>query len=191
MAFRQLPRTVVFLLTIVIAFSAITAGQEKKREYIQAVAQGTSSQLGRVVSVNIIINEYSTADDLDVLLNVFQEKGSEGLSNALHKMHSKGRIAITGTLGFDLNYIREFKMPDGSRKIRFVTDRPITFGEMWSGSRSGDYSLSLGEIIISPEKDKNSGSIVPAAKFKLDKDNELSIEAFQNPWKLVSIKLSN
>lgn len=184
--------SIVSLFSLLIFAGISASAQEKqKREYIQAVAEGTSTQLGRMVSINVIINEYSTEDDQKVLIAAFQEKGSEGVTNALHKMHSKGRISITGTLGFDVNYIREFPMPDGSRKIRFVTDRPITFGEAWAGSRSQDYSLSLGEMIISKEKGKSTGTILPAAQFKIDKEKQLTTEAYQNPWKLVNIKLSN
>ncbi len=191
MNLRQLAKTTAGIAVLVVVTSGIVSAQEKKREYITAIAQGTSTQLGRMVSVNLIVNELSTADDQKVLIAAFQEKGSEGLANTLHKMHSKGRIAITGTLGFDVNYIREFPMPDGSRKIRFVTDRPITFGEAWTASRSSDYSLSMGELIIAADKDKSSGTILPVAKFKLDKEKELTMEAFQNPWKLLNIKVSH
>jgi hypothetical protein len=78
-------------------------------------------------------------------------------------------------------------MPDGSRKIRLVTDRPITFGEAWSASRSEDYNLSAAEIIISNVKGKSSGTVLPACQFKIDKEKELQIETYQNPWKLVNI----
>ena len=171
------------------ALSISAFAQKKKSEYIMATAQGTSTQLGKMISVDLIINEHSTAEDQKILIDAFQQGGSQGLSNTLEKMQAKGRIRITGTLGFDVNYIREFKMPDGSRKIRFVTDRPIRFGEAWTSSRSSDYNLSLGEIIISKENDKSTGTIVPVAQFRLDKENELSIEAFQNPWKLVNIRV--
>jgi hypothetical protein len=178
----------VFLLS---TDGSVSAQEKQKREYIQATAQGTSTQLGKMVSINIIINEYSTADDQKALIEAFQEKGSEGVANALSKMHSKGRIKITGTLGYDVNYIREFKMPDGSRKIRLVTDRPIAFGESWSSTRSQDYNLTAAEIIISPEKKKSLGTLLPACQFKIDKDNELHIENFQNPLKLVNVRPSN
>ncbi len=161
--------------------------QKAKPEYIQATAEGTSTQMGRMVSVNVIINEYSTADDQKALIEAFEQKGNEGLNHALDKMKAKGRIAITGTLGYDLNYIRQFQMPDGNRKIRFVTDRPITFGEAWSSTRSMDYSLSGGEIVFSKEKGKSTGTVLPVCKFKLDKEKHLEIEAYQNPWKLVNI----
>lgn len=166
-----------------------TFAQKQKTEQISATAMGTSTQMGRVINVDVRISGNSTPDDRAVLVAAFQEKGSEGLANTLHKMPSKGRIAITGTLGFDLNYIRVFPMPDGGRKIRFVTDRPITFGEAWTSSRSMDYSLSMGEIIISKKKGESTGTLYPAARFKLDKDGEIEIELRQNPLNLTNIKV--
>ena len=157
------------------------------REFIQATAEGTSTQLGRMISVNIILDEYSTPEDQKALMEAFEQKGQQGLYHALNKMKAKGRIAITGTLGYDVNYIRVFQMPDGSRKIRLVTDRPITFGEAWSDSRSMEYNLSAIEIILSPAKGKSSGTLLPACQFKIDKEKELEIENYQNPWKLANI----
>ena len=155
---------------------------------IQGTARGQAQQLGRMFSFNLWINELSTPEDQKALLEAFNAKGNEGLVNALSKMPSKGRISITGTLGYDVNYIRRFKQPDGTTKIRLVTDRPITFGEAWSDSRSSDYNLSGLEIILSPDKKKNSGTLLPACQFKIDKDNQLQIEAFQNPWTLMNIQ---
>lgn len=158
-------------------------------ETIQAVAQGQSTQLGRRFNVTIIIYEFSTTDDQKALVEAFKAGGQQGLFNAVEKMKAKGHMAITGTLGYDINYIKEFKMPDGSRKIRLVTDRPLRFGEVWSDSRSTDYSLSAAEIILAPGKDKNSGVLMPALELKFDeKANELKLETLQNPWKLINIK---
>jgi hypothetical protein len=98
-----------------------------KPEYIQATAEGTSTQMGRMVSVNIIINEYSTVEDQKALIQAFGEKGNEGLNHALDKMKAKGRIAITGTLGYDLNYIRQFQTPDGNRRMRCSPRGPKRF----------------------------------------------------------------
>jgi hypothetical protein len=50
------------------------------------------------------------------------------LSNVLSKMKSKSRLAITGTVSYEVNYIRSFQTPTG-RKIRLVTNRPITISE--------------------------------------------------------------
>jgi len=175
----------VVLMTLV----SVSKGQERRREYITAIAQGTSQQLGKMINVTIIINDVSTAEDQKVLIDAFRAGRSKGLANAVDKMSSKGRISVTGTVGYDLNYIREFIMPDGSRKIRFVTDRPINFREAWYSGRSMDYALSMGEIIIKGDRDSNSGTLMPIAKFKLDREKELTIEAFRNPWKLINIKV--
>lgn len=159
-----------------------------KSIHIQAQAMGQSTQLGQTFGVNLIIEEFSTTEDQKALLEAFNQKSNEGLVNALSKMNSKGRMAITGTLGYDVNYIKKFDMPDGSTKIRMVTDRPIRFGEAWSDSRSMDYSLSGVEIILAKDKDKNSGVLLPACKFKIDKENQLQIELLQNEWKLVAVR---
>lgn len=179
-------RFVLSGLAAILLIASINTSAQKKL-HISSNAMGTSTQLGRLVSVDIRVNSYSTAEDQKALLEAFQENGSQGLTNAVDKMASKGRIAVTGTVGYDLNYIREFKMPDGTRKIRFVTDRPIAFGEHWGSTRSLDYALSMGEVIISPKKGKSTGTLLPAAKFRLDKDKELEIETFQNPWNLTNI----
>jgi hypothetical protein len=158
--------------------------------HISATAQGTSTQLGRIVSVDIIVNEYSTTEDQQALLQAFHSGGSKGLARAVSKMSSKGRIKVTGTLGYDLNYIKLFDTPEG-RKIRFVTDRAIRFGEAWADSRSTDYDLSAGEVILSGGDGKSSGTLLPACRFSLNKQNELELELFQNAWKLVNISVSD
>jgi hypothetical protein len=165
-----------------------TGGKLPKALHIQAQAMGQSTQLGQSYGVNLIIEEFSTTEDQKALIEAFNQKSNEGLVNALSKMKSKGRMAIIGTLGYDVNYIKKFDMPDGTTKIRMVTDRPIRFGEAWSDSRSSDYNLSGVEIILSPDNKKNSGTLLPACKFKIDKENHLQLELLQNAWKLVDVR---
>ena len=153
-----------------------------------ATAMGTSTQMGRIINIDVLINDYSNDEDRSALIEAFTAGGSQGLANALDKMRSKGRIRITGTLGYDLNYIRNFILPDGTRLVRFVTDRPVTFGEAWGSTRSQDYQITVGEVKI-PKSGKAQGTLFPAAYVKLNKQNEIEIEAFQNPWKLENIRV--
>lgn len=155
---------------------------------IQAVAMGTSTQLGRITNVTITIRELSTEEDRTALLQAFQQKGSQGLARALGKMPSCGRIAITGTIGYDINYARIIDTPNG-RILRFVTDRPVDFREVWTSSRSQDYNLSAGEIELSGEKGKGAGTLLPACEFKMDKDNQLTIDLRRNAWKLTNVDI--
>lgn len=156
-----------------------------QRQQFQAQAFGQGTQAGRTFGVTIIINEYSTPADQKVLIDAFASKGMEGLTRTVSKMPAKGRIAITGTVGYDVTYIRAFETPTG-RKIRLVTDRPITFGEAWTDSRSREYNLSAVELNLGSDG-KGTGTLLPACQLKINKQNEVEIEAFQNPWRLAQV----
>jgi hypothetical protein len=171
-----------------VAFPAAAQDQRVHEEY-QSQAMGQGTQLGRTFNVTVIIEEYSSPEERQVLIEAFEKAGSQGLFNALNKMHAKGHIAITGTLGYDVIFARKIPNPDGSIKIRILTNRPITFGEAWTDSRSMDYNLSALELDIDKEMRKSSGILLPACQFKIDnKTHELIIENYRNPWKLVDIQ---
>ncbi len=172
------------LLAAVLSFSQGT----NKREEFEATAFGQGTSLGQTFGVTIIIENYSAADEQSILLDAFKASGMNGVTNALQKMHSVGRIAVTGTLGADLAYARTWPTPTG-RRIRGVTNRPIRFGEAWADGRSMDYNMTAFELDISDEKGKSTGTLIPACQIKVDKKtNEMQIETFNSPpWKLVDI----
>ena len=158
-----------------------------KPEIIQAVAMGTSTQVGQQFHVRLIINEYSTEEDRQILIEAFEKGKNQGLVNALEKMRAVGRIAIEGTLGYDISYIRSIPTPTG-RKIRFITNRLLRFGETYYSTRSADYNLTGGELDLNDQdRSKSTGVLYPLAKLRLDKDKQLSLDLNMNPWKLISI----
>jgi hypothetical protein len=163
------------------------AQEQMLHEEYQAQAMGQGTQMGQNFNVTIHIEEYSSSEERQILVDAFTKAQSQGLFNALNKMKSKGRIAITGTVGYDISFARKIQTPDGW-KIRILTNRPITFGESWTDSRSMDYNLSALEFDLSDQKGKSSGVLLPACQFVIDKKtNELTIADYQNPWKLVDI----
>ena len=127
------------LLAGIYMFAADEEPKEKgKAETIQCTAMGTSTQLGKSIGVTIIIDEYSTPEDKQILLEAFEKKGSEGLCNAVSKMSSKGRLAITGTVGYDVNFIREFPTANGGARsawspiVPSLSARPGTVAARWT-----------------------------------------------------------
>jgi hypothetical protein len=177
----------VACLVVLANFKGAAQDDKPAREVYQAQAMGQSTQLGKNFNVTINIEQYSTQEERQVLVDAFQQAGSEGLFNALEKMHSKGRVAITGTLGYDISFVRKIPTADGF-KIRVLTNRPIGIGEAWVNGRTMDYNLSAFEMDLSKEKDKSAGVLLPACKFKINKKTgELEIENYQNPWKLQNI----
>ena len=172
---------------VVMAMACVPGFTRDKYETIDATAYGTSTQMGRNVGVTLIIYEWSTPEDRQVLVDAFQKGQNQGLVNALGKMKAVGRIQIPGTLGYDVSFIRLIPQPTG-RKIRFVTNRKITFGEAYTDAQSQSFDLTAGEIDINDQdKSKSGGVLYPAAQFTINKDGELQIELNQNAWRLANI----
>jgi hypothetical protein len=172
---------------ILVAVTGALSADDRNTETIDATAMGTSTQLGQNVSVKVTIYEFSTDEDRKILLDAFKKGQNQGLVNALTKMKSVGRIAITGTLGYDLSYIRLVPTPTG-RKIRFVTNRLLRFGEAYYNTQTTAFNLTAGEIEINDsDKNKSSGVLFPAAQLVINKEGQLEFQLNKNPWKLVNI----
>jgi hypothetical protein len=164
-----------------------SSGDRVKAETIDASAMGTGTQMGQVIGVTVMIYDYSTPADRQILVDAFTKGQNQGLVNALTKMRAVGRISITGTLGYDLSYIRPIATPTG-RKIRFITNRQIRFGEAFFDTQSQSFNLTAGELDLNDQdKSKSSGLLYPAAQLVIDKEGQLQIDLSQNPWKLVDL----
>ena len=175
-------------LLLLLLFITSTPGFARdKNETIDAQAYGTSTQLGRTVGITIVIYDYSTADDRQILTDAYAKGQNQGLVNALEKMKAVGHISITGTLGYDLSFIRMIPTPTG-RKIRFVTNRVIRFGEAYWDTQSQAYNLTAGEIDINTQdKSKSTGVLYPAAQLVINPDGQLEFQLNQNAWRLSDI----
>src|SRR5271165_3371801 len=161
----------VLLLTCLSMLMSVPGFSRDKNETIDATAWGTSTQLGRSIGVTLIIYQYSTPEDRQILVDAFQKGSNKGLVNALERMKAVGHISITGTLGFDVSYIRLIK-----------------FGEAYADTQSQAFDLSAGEIDINEQdKSKSGGVLYPAAQLGIDDQGQISINLLQNPWRLANI----
>jgi hypothetical protein len=177
----------VLLLASLLVLASLAGFARDKYETIDATAWGTSTQLGRNIGITLIIYEYSTAADREILLDAFQKGSNKGLVNALEKMKAVGHINITGTIGYDVSYIGLIQTPTG-RKIRFATNRQIKFGEAYFDTQSQSFDLTAGEIDINTQdKSKSAGVLYPAAQLGIGDDGQLTINLLQNAWRLGNI----
>ena len=164
-----------------------SAFSRDKNETIEAQAFGTGTQLGQNIGVTLNIYEFSTPADRAALVQAYQKGQNQGLSNALAKMKAVGHVEITGTLGNDCSFIKMTPTATG-RKIVFVTNRQIRFGEAWSDSQTMSFDLTAGIIEINDtDKSKSTGTLYPAAQLVLDKEGQLQWDLNQNPWRLADI----
>lgn len=194
---KMRPRVVAFsiaIATIAIFLPValkVYAQDKPKRETIQATAMGQTTAAGKTFHVTVNIESYSTPEDQKMLIDAFASGGHDALVKTLSKMKSKGSVAITGTLGYQIAYIRSIPTESG-RTIRLITDRPIKFAEAYASTRSKDYDLSGMEINIAQEQKNSDGSLIVAGKFKVDKSQQVTFESYgSGPWKLVNIMERN
>lgn len=189
-----LPRSPKFAVGGLMLVVLLTVGslpffsrEHVKNETIEASAMGTSTQLGEVVGVSVEIYDFSTPEDRQVLIQAFEKGQNQGLVNALSKMKAVGHCSITGTLGYDVSFIRMIPTPTG-RKIRWITNRQLRFGEVYADTQSQSFNLTAGEFDINDtDKSKSTGVLYPACQLAMDKEGQIQFQLNQNPWKLVDI----
>jgi hypothetical protein len=189
-----LPKSHKFVIGGLVLLALLTVGSlpffsraRVKNETIEASAMGTSTLLGQVVGISVEIYDFSTPEDRQVLVEAFEKGQNNGLVSALSKMRAVGHCSITGTLGYDVSFIRMIPTPTG-RKIRWVTNRQLRFGEVYADSQSQSFNLTGGEFDIDDtDKNKSTGVLYPACQLAIDKQGQLQFQLNQNPWKLVDI----
>lgn len=163
-------------------------GEESRTERFSAtlaVLSGPGS--GRVRQVTIYISDYSTEAEAAQLAGAFADGGSRALLKVLTKLKSKGRVAPTGSTGYQLRFIRSIQTPNG-RKITMLTDRPISFLERYYGTRSSDYQYGLVELNINDDG-KGEGSLIWAAKVKGISGDRIEVENFGiEPARLMNVR---
>jgi hypothetical protein len=172
-----------------VQYTALPAnsGKKVKDETIEATAMGTGTQMGQMVGISVEIYEYSTPEDRQLLVDAFGKGQNQGLVNALTKMHAVGHISITGTLGYDLAFVRMIPTATGC-KIRFVTNRQLRFGEVWADAQSTSFNLTAGEFELDDtDKSENMGVLYPECQLVIDKQGQLQIQLNQNAWKLSDV----
>jgi hypothetical protein len=175
----------VFVWAILLVVGISTAFAADKCETFHANAMGTSTQLGKLFPIKFWFCKPSTPEDRQALAEAFKKGKNQGLTRALEKMPSAGRISTPGLLGYDIVYYRVTPTATG-HQIRFLTNRLLAFGEVYYGTRTMDYSLTAGQIDVNDkDKTKSTGTLYPAAELKFNKKtNELIWELRMNPWKL-------
>jgi len=183
---NRFSRTSLMLSLFLVLTAMATSGQAPERMTIEATAKGTSTQMGKLFNVKILIESFSTPDDRKTLIDAFARSGQEGLVDVLEKMKGKGRISTPWGVGNQIKYIFELPPEKGQRHLRLVTDRRMTVAETFAGTRSEEYSVAAVELFLTPDG-KGSGTLLPACRLTVNKKKQqIEIETFQNPWELTN-----
>lgn len=190
---------------VLIAFTLDPSGQAaanltkpSEREKFSALAYLPSGAgramigAGARANVDIYINSYSTDEEAKSLAGALIDGGPDALHKALEKTESKGKITLSGRVGFyDLKLIRSRPTETG-RRIYAVGDRPVGFLEAYYSGRSRDYEFGILQLDVKPNKkgrEEGAGALIYAAKIKLLDGNRIDVENYGiEPVRLMGLR---
>ena len=174
------------------AFAFATARAQEPKPPVPAQYAATAigqagAAAGRTFGLNIYIEGTTSNGDRDELLGILKQKGQNALVDKLADTKDLGRVAPTASVGTGMRFVRIVPKKDGGLHIVMATDRPISFPELWNGTRSRDYPVGI--VTLDVDKDgKGTGSFAPACKVKFNKKGELEIETYgQKPFRLANV----
>jgi hypothetical protein len=184
-----------------LGFSAAMPAQEQakpKREKFGALAYLPSGAgpamvgAGARVNVDLHVNSYTSDEEAKTMAGLLVNSGPDALLKALEKAKSKGRITLTGRVGFyDLKLIRSHRTENG-RRIYAVGDRPVGFLEAYVQNRSMDYPFGILQIDLKTKdngKEEGEGALIYAAKIKVLEGNSIDVESYGiQPIRLMGVR---
>jgi hypothetical protein len=190
-----------YLLCLCIAAASGQApdnAQKPKSQKFSALAHLPSGAGRRMVgaggtaNVDLYVKSYTSDEEAKALAGLLLDGGPNALLKALEKADSKGKITLSGRVGFyDLKLIRSHPTQDG-RRIIAVGDRPMGFLELYVGNQSTDYEFGILTLDLKRKdngKEEGEGSLIYAAKVKVLGGNQIDIESYGvQPIRLMGVR---
>jgi hypothetical protein len=137
-----------------LAFAAVPAMQDGDRtaERYTALAVNMGSPVPwKDLTVEMVVNRWSTDAERDRLMAVAFEKGPEKLLDTLQDMPRVGYIKTPDSIGYDLHFARKYRGEDGGERVILATDRYIPFWEAVNRPRTIDYPFTVIELRLGPD----------------------------------------
>lgn len=191
--------TMVGAIVLVAASAApLVAGQQlseavpTKKDPLRFTAFAVQMQGGPPVVIAITIERWTTDAERNALVALVQtttdkEADQRKLLKALQDIKVRaGFLNTPNSMGWDIKYAYESTLPDGSRQIVIVTDKPVSFAMAASG-RAYDAAFSLIEIQFPKGSSKGVGKALAQAGLST-KNGRLQIESYVNePARLTEV----
>ena len=153
------------------------------------VASYVDLNTSRTGPVQMDVRRWSTEAERAALVQTLFKQGSNELLDKLRDMRSVGRIYTPGSIGYDLRYAQQTKLPDGGREIVLATDRPMGFWEIVNSPRSSQYPFTWVQFRMRPDG-TGEGKLAVAARITGEEADQLiEVEDFAiYPVRLQNIK---
>lgn len=140
---------------------------------------------GQTRPFTLIINRYTSPEDVQRLNSALQSGGQDELLKVLSGMDA-GRIQLGTGIGVTANAIISAKQ-EGRTKLIVLYQRNLRISELRYGTRSEDYKFGYAELYFGGGG--NEGMLIPAAKVRLKDGNTWEVEDFGTfPARLIGLQ---
>ena len=120
------------------------------------------------------------------LAATLMDQGEEALLKEMAALPVAGWIVIGDGLRYNMRTMRTFDLPDGSRLVRSLTDRPIQFGEIMRPTISRNYGFGLVELYLKADG-TGEGRVIPAAQIGFE-NGQVEVTSFgTQPFVVVQV----
>lgn len=192
-AIRNLAQMAIVTGLVLAAAACATTTQKAGDDSGRETFRARIVHLGGVLpsgtnSLWLTIESWSTDEEIEKLRRGLEQGGQKGLTDALGTME-KGFVRVGNSLRWPISHAVSVDTPQG-RKVRAVTERPITFVETSISARSADYTVGIIEFVIPPGK-RGEGILIPAAQVTIEGKEIVVTTPPQNtaPMQLQNVEL--
>ena len=186
---RLIPRLLGISAAAAMSLYLGTAAAQTLGEPEHFTASAVDLNSGQTGTIEISVTRWSTAAERGQLQQTLFKKGQDGLLDELRDIRSVGRIYSAGSIGYDLRYAEQRKLPDGGREIILATDRPMSFREMINQPRSAQYPFTWVQFTMKGDGTGEGKLAVAARIIGEEADDLIEVEDFAiSPVKLQNIR---
>lgn len=188
---------VVSTVLILVLVVGVNTASAKKIPIIEKYKANAISMAGGAGSSMVEINIYSwtTEEVREELINDVKKATSAKSNNrdvakALRGQNKVGYAFFAGKQGYPIRYSRKIPLNTGGSRIILATDRPVSFGEVYSQSQLGDFDATVVVLEVD-ESGKGTGVLSVGTEVKWDdaKDAISVTNVTSQPVKLTDVRL--
>jgi len=184
---RRLPVTRAIAVLAVFVLSTLpVAAQDAPERWRGRIAALSGPAGGQSDYLTLQADEWTSDATVHQLATTLTDKGEQATLKELAALPSAGWISIGSGLRYEMRVMRTFALPDGTRLVRSLTDRPIQFGEIMRPTISRDYGFGLVELYLKADG-TGEGRVIPAAKIDIE-NGQVEVTAFgTQPFVVVQV----